>query len=1015
MPSTTTDRLNGLTTSVAVKAPCRVATTANITLSGLQSIDGVTVVAGDRVLVKNQTTTTENGVYEASASAWVRAADFDGSLDVVGGTLLGVNTGTANADSYWRVVGDGEKLPGTDAITFYSIDLLAAAAAAAADVSADAASASATAADASADAAAASALAADASADAAAASEAVIIAALLSGGAFTDTTVAAAITAGLAATADGSFFIATGDDIDEVRQYKDVAGVATLIFSLPKTAVLTDAVAAAVLASTTNYAQAMKSAVGSGTLNALFDMDAPRTAYSSSTTIMTAIESLEGNAVSLTIPGTLYSGTDPRPVYTPGRGIYLSTGTGFQTTADLLPDMASDFAMLYAVDLNTLTSTVGTVAGLPGSPTDGELVLVNLDRNVAVGLGADVPIVLDTDWTAANLVNGYYRYSTYYTAWERETYLFATATTGTSEFFAKLTALGQLYVYIYDGSTSVTLISKGSVVIGQSKLIFAIRRKGDLWSLVVNGETVFGIGVATSPNVTDITEWYFHGTGRNALAALPVSGAIRHYWMGVTIATDVPDDTAFQNLHDTFAARHGGKLLDVPRKAYGVAVFGQSWTTGTTAVTDAWTHGANNWNGEVSNNNNSYYQEGVSITREPFSNVLAARDSDTPWDIAPIHVSTDPSGNPSNGRSHIGGVGTENFLFGWAKQINTHEMGRNADWYMAFDATGGASVALLTAQTITPLMSQLKSAPLAINDYYLKMLRQIVYQRDMAEAKGQRFTVPLVLWQQGHTDQGNSAYLTELRALYDKFCVDVMQITGQNNKPFLLAPQINYSIDGTTNTSGAIDQLFLDMEDQRSISLPTGDTVPRPLFCIGPMYQITNFIHPYLSGHVWIGELFGQATTRVLFDGESYASLRPYAYTYTLGGTTIDIDYRVRTGRSLVTNATNANQIPAAVTNAGFVFTDASGGGVTISSVAATDADTIRVTLSGAIGTGDTISYLGATHRTGNVADGAAVDGIYRDQDWTVAFTAGEPTFKTTTGNYNDLRQWAAASKKVLS
>ena len=58
MSSTQTDRIDGLSTSVAMKAPVVVATTANITLSGLQTIDGVSVVTGDRVLVKDQTTSS---------------------------------------------------------------------------------------------------------------------------------------------------------------------------------------------------------------------------------------------------------------------------------------------------------------------------------------------------------------------------------------------------------------------------------------------------------------------------------------------------------------------------------------------------------------------------------------------------------------------------------------------------------------------------------------------------------------------------------------------------------------------------------------------------------------------------------------------------------------------------------------------------------------------------------------------------------------------------------------------
>lgn len=118
MPSTITDRLNGLTTSTAVKSPVRVATTANITLSGLQTIDGVTVAALDRVLVKDQTDAAENGIWVAASGAWSRASDFNGSFDAVGGTLVIVTSGTANANSFWQIDGYGELVIGTDDITF---------------------------------------------------------------------------------------------------------------------------------------------------------------------------------------------------------------------------------------------------------------------------------------------------------------------------------------------------------------------------------------------------------------------------------------------------------------------------------------------------------------------------------------------------------------------------------------------------------------------------------------------------------------------------------------------------------------------------------------------------------------------------------------------------------------------------------------------------------------------------------------------------------------------------------
>lgn len=102
MTSTYEDRTL-LATDVAIKAPCRVATTANITLSGLQTIDGVVLVANDRVLVKNQTSGVDNGIYLASTGAWTRTSDFNGNRDAVDGTMVLVRLGTASALSIYEL------------------------------------------------------------------------------------------------------------------------------------------------------------------------------------------------------------------------------------------------------------------------------------------------------------------------------------------------------------------------------------------------------------------------------------------------------------------------------------------------------------------------------------------------------------------------------------------------------------------------------------------------------------------------------------------------------------------------------------------------------------------------------------------------------------------------------------------------------------------------------------------------------------------------------------------------
>ena len=78
------------------KLPCKVATTAAITLSGTQTIDGIAVVAGDRVLVKNQGTGADNGIYIVAAGAWSRAVDMSTDDDVYQGLQTYINSGTAN-------------------------------------------------------------------------------------------------------------------------------------------------------------------------------------------------------------------------------------------------------------------------------------------------------------------------------------------------------------------------------------------------------------------------------------------------------------------------------------------------------------------------------------------------------------------------------------------------------------------------------------------------------------------------------------------------------------------------------------------------------------------------------------------------------------------------------------------------------------------------------------------------------------------------------------------------------
>lgn len=104
------------------KDSVRAATTANITLSGAQTIDGVSVVAGDRVLVKNQSTASQNGIYVVAAGAWTRATDFDAWTEVPGSSVA-VEEGTTLADSVWLSTANAGGTLGTTNITFARIDV----------------------------------------------------------------------------------------------------------------------------------------------------------------------------------------------------------------------------------------------------------------------------------------------------------------------------------------------------------------------------------------------------------------------------------------------------------------------------------------------------------------------------------------------------------------------------------------------------------------------------------------------------------------------------------------------------------------------------------------------------------------------------------------------------------------------------------------------------------------------------------------------------------------------------
>ncbi len=110
--------VDAVKTGLDVKSSVKIATTGNITLSGTQTIDGVSISADERVLVKDQTDASENGIYDCKAGAWARSSDFDSNTEVTSGAFTFVEQGTVNADAGFVLTTDGSITVGTTDLAF---------------------------------------------------------------------------------------------------------------------------------------------------------------------------------------------------------------------------------------------------------------------------------------------------------------------------------------------------------------------------------------------------------------------------------------------------------------------------------------------------------------------------------------------------------------------------------------------------------------------------------------------------------------------------------------------------------------------------------------------------------------------------------------------------------------------------------------------------------------------------------------------------------------------------------
>jgi hypothetical protein len=106
-------------TTIATKLPVRAGTTgANIVLSGLQTIDGVVLAAGDRILVKDQADQTTNGIYSVAVGPWGRASDASSNSQWVQGSMVLVTQGNTNPYTLWIMTAANPIVLGTTFLTW---------------------------------------------------------------------------------------------------------------------------------------------------------------------------------------------------------------------------------------------------------------------------------------------------------------------------------------------------------------------------------------------------------------------------------------------------------------------------------------------------------------------------------------------------------------------------------------------------------------------------------------------------------------------------------------------------------------------------------------------------------------------------------------------------------------------------------------------------------------------------------------------------------------------------------
>jgi hypothetical protein len=745
-----------------------------------------------------------------------------------------------------------------------------------------------------------------------------------------------------------------------------------------------------------------------GTLRALWYADGLKTLYAPG--VVASLTSIDADARTLGLYTTIFSGADPRPLVH-SKGIYFNNQAGLHIAAGIL-SQTELFCIHHVFEITVTNSYALKSDMVAAGGTEGDIARVTGDVNTTHT--PDITQPFENGFADDVLVNGFWSrvsgaWATYLSIFE----LCALTSNDGKYIKCSVNRLGQITVSMFNGSRIDTVQTIATNCVGNGAHQISLWRDIHGLHLFLDGdeidfapcETVSSGVVTNTNNITNLANFYLNGDSRTANTSTPVGG-IRHYFKAIMLAENVNWD-GFRASHDAIADYAGTPRLPDSTEIWGVFGDGQSWRAGSILIPlpYAWLN-PNTWGGELTEESPGKSGRFVALTKEHIPRVLAHKSYLEPRYIGALNYKSNSLGNAA----YVSGMSTERETveLGMMKHILSHPKCPNVEWLLTGAGAGGWPLADLALKSVpNKIVQTLKgygegSASLT---FYEKLLQGVVYARDFAISRGKRYSLKVIFWQQGHSDTPNTNYFNDFNAFYDGLNLDIKRITGQSDDVACFFPQINNSSDGIRNNYiehtpdyADIDQAFLNIVANRGT---------RPFYCIGTVYQITNFIHPYMQGHRWVGEILGDAIARVLFDGEDYQPLRPVSFT--LGANYVDVGLAgVYPGKTIVKDQTN-NNVHTVLPTQGINY---SGGGLTITSITIQNSNTFRINLSGAPAAGHVITATGLNNRFTNIKVDNGVTSYYKDQDWTVPVVANKIAFKE--GNLNDMSKWLCAFRKVL-